>query len=88
MTHMSNHMDQNCGDEPAEGIQLMKQKTTKCWSHQEEGYKANECPNCKKKEQPESKLKAARVEWHIPSQISNDNASIGVQQKCVGRMSN
>ena len=66
MTHMSHCMDQNHGDKLVDGIQLMQKKTTKCWSCQEEGHKANECPNRKKKEQPEGKLKAAKVKWCIP----------------------
>ena len=88
MTHMLHCMDQNRRDELVDGIQLMQKKTTKCWLCQEEGHKANECPNRKKKEEPESKLKAARVKWHIPQLISNDNTSISIQQKCARRMSN
>ena len=53
MTCMLHCMDQNCGDESGEGIQLMQQKTIECWLCQEEGHEANKCPNCKKKEQPE-----------------------------------
>ena len=49
MTHMSLHMDENRVDEAGEGIQLMQNKTIKCWPHQEEGQKMNECPNHEKK---------------------------------------
>ena len=65
MTHMSHCMDQNRGDKLVDKIQLMQQKTVKCWSCEEEGHKANECLNREKKEQPESKLKAAKIEWHV-----------------------
>ena len=76
MTHMSHCMGKNHGDESGEGIQLMQQKTIECWPCQEEGHKANECLNCKKKEQSWSKLKAARVKWSASCEwILNDNTS-------------
>ena len=65
MTHMSHCMDQNRGDESVDKIQLMQRKTVKCWLCEEEGHKASECPNREKKEQPESKLKATKVKWHV-----------------------
>ena len=80
MTCMSHHIDQNRGDKSVDKIQLMQQKTVKCWLCEEEGHKANECPNREKKEQPENELKAAKVKWHvqllISQLISNDNASV------------
>ena len=61
----------------------MHEKTIQCWSHQEEGHKANKCPNCKKKEQSESELKAAGVNWSASHKwILNDNAS-GVFDRSV-----
>ena len=76
MTHVLHCMEENCGDEFGEGIQSMQKKTIGCWLSQEEGHKANKCPNFKKKEQSESKLKAARVKWSAQCKwVSNDNAS-------------
>ena len=64
MTHMSHHMDKNCGDKPREGIQPLQQKTLECWLFQEEGHKVHECLNQEKEiEQLKSKLTEARVKW-------------------------
>ena len=86
MTCMLHHMDENCGDESGEGISLMQKKTMKCWSHQEEGHKVNKCPNCKKKEQLESELKAARVKWSASWKwIFNDNTSIAFNRSVLDK---
>ena len=76
MTHMLHCMDKNCGDKSGKEIQLMQNKTIKCWPCQEESHKANECPNHEKNEKLESELAKAKVKWSVSSkQILNGNAS-------------
>ena len=63
MTYMSHYMDKNQNDKSGNGIQLMQQKTIKCWLCQEDGHKANECPKKVPKETPKSKINDAKIHW-------------------------